>query len=60
MNMENLELNGARPDIMVPLTPENVVNEEDPQLDRAVRELFRKKIPPYPPLKRGGDILFPW
>lgn len=39
---EDLELNGAVPDIVVPLLPENQVNGEDPQLEAAVRVLVKE------------------
>jgi C-terminal processing protease CtpA/Prc len=40
VNMKSIELDGAQPDIFVPLYPEHVVRREDPQLERAVRVLM--------------------
>lgn len=43
----HLENHGVRPDIEVPLTPEDILTGRDPQLERAVKELLRET-------RRGG------
>jgi len=39
MNMENMELTGAKPDILVPKLPEHFVKKQDPQLEKAIEVL---------------------
>ena len=40
MNMENMELTGAKPDIYVPMLPEHIVKRDDPQLKKAIEVLL--------------------
>jgi tricorn protease len=40
MNMENMELTGARPDIYIPRLPHHHVNKLDPQLEKAIEVIL--------------------
>ena len=42
MNMQNMELNGAVPDIEIPLLPVHIIKNQDPQLDKAIEVLLKK------------------
>jgi len=41
LNKENMELNGAKPDIYVPRLPHHIVKNQDPQLEAAIAELMK-------------------
>jgi len=41
LNKENMELNGAKPDILVPSLPQHIVKNQDPQLDKAIEEALK-------------------
>jgi tricorn protease len=40
MGMENMELIGAVPDIIIPRLPQHFVNNQDPQLEKAIEVLL--------------------
>ncbi|MDP8323027.1 MAG: S41 family peptidase, partial [Candidatus Stygibacter australis] len=42
MDYNNMEGDGAQPDIYVPMNPEDYINDNDLQLKRAVEELFKE------------------
>ena len=42
MDKTNMEGKGAKPDILVPMTPEDYINDNDVQLKRAVEELLKE------------------
>jgi C-terminal processing protease CtpA/Prc len=39
---KDLEITGVEPDIKVPLTIEDKINGNDPQLDRAIAEILKQ------------------
>ncbi len=41
MDISNMEGAGATPDILVPMTPEDYINDNDAQLKRAIEELLK-------------------
>jgi C-terminal processing protease CtpA/Prc/Tol biopolymer transport system component len=42
MNMQNMEFNGAVPDIEIPILPQHIVHNQDPQLDKAIEVLLNQ------------------
>lgn len=40
MNMQNMEFNGAVPDIRVEMLPKHIINKQDPQLETAIEVLL--------------------
>jgi C-terminal processing protease CtpA/Prc/Tol biopolymer transport system component len=42
LNMQNMENNGAQPDIFVPRLPHHYITNQDPQLDKAIEVLLKE------------------